>query len=83
MAIENTTIIIALGLMFNYFILYKKNKFFGNIMYILTGIATMYFGSTLTGADANITVIIGVIITLGSILNMIYDTFYAGKNRKN
>jgi hypothetical protein len=73
MAIENTAFLIGMGLLFNYFIVYKKNKFFGNVLYLLLGIVTFYYGSSLTAIDKNITIMIGVFIFVGSMINFIYD----------
>ncbi len=77
MAVENTTLIIMITIFFNYFIVYKKNKFFGNIMFILSGVSILYFGSSFSGADKNISILMGVIIFVGSVINFIYDTFYS------
>ena len=83
MAIENTAFILGLGILFNYFIVYKRNRFFGNILYILLSMLTFYHGSTLLNADKNIVIAIGIFMFIGSIINMIYDIFYNNKNTKH
>ena len=77
MAIENTTFIIGIGILFNYFIIYKRNKFLGNILYLLIAMLTFYHGSNLvTNYDKNIVIAISSFMFIGSIINLVYDVFY-------
>jgi hypothetical protein len=81
MTIENTAIILAIGLVFNYVVLYKRNKFFGNMLYLLMSALMLYHGSTLTPiGDKNITIAIGAIMIIGSIINAIYDILFDNKD---
>lgn len=82
MVIENTAFIIGLGILFNYFIIYKRNRFFGNILYILLSMLTFYYGTGLAlDQDKNIVITIGILMFIGSIISLIYDIL--SNNNKN
>lgn len=74
MAIENVTVMLGIGFVVNYFLLYKRNQFFGGIIYFLLSLGILYYGGTLTaGADKNITIIVGVLLMIGTLISVIYD----------
>lgn len=70
----NTTnalaIIIGLGILsiINILIFYKNNKLFGNIVFIGIGLSLTYFAGDFILSG------MGVILTLGAIINAIYDS---------
>lgn len=70
MAIENTaiSIFIAAAFAITYMVFYKKNRFFGNLAFMAISIAIMAWDS-----DTNITVAIGLVLLVGSIINAVYD----------
>lgn len=70
MAVENTTILIVLGIMFTYLVLYRKNRFFGNMAYMMISVGVWYFGTDDVGK------VIGIVMFFGSFINMIYDLIY-------
>lgn len=69
---SNITIILA-GMAFSYFVLYKKNKFMGNMAYLLCSLAYLMgviaIGSTIKDTET----IIAIIMTVGSLMSLIYD----------
>lgn len=67
MAVNDTTILIMIGIIFNYLVVYKKSEFFGNIGFMTISIAAWYYGT------GDVEKIIGMIMFFGSIVNMIYD----------
>lgn len=76
--IANETVLIAIGLIFSYLVLYKKDKLIGNIAFLILGIATLALSTSATEGT------VGIIILLGSIANTIYDFLNTkGKKLKN
>lgn len=75
MALENETIVVGILLAVNYLFLYKKNKFFGNIVVMGTGMA-LFLMPNLT----DITRIAGILTLMIGIISLIYD-FVAPKKK--
>lgn len=67
MAVDNHIIIMCIGFAFNYLVLYKSNKFFGNVMFAGLSIAIMAYSTDATFAS------IGLMCLLGSLINAVYD----------
>lgn len=67
MAVSDNVIIIILGFIFSYLVIYRSNKLFGNLAFAGVGLALISLGVT------NIENAIGIIILLGSVMNAIYD----------
>lgn len=67
MAVSNEVVIIAIGFMFNYLVVYQKSKFLGNILYMGTGILLMSFSlePIVTG--------IGLLMLIGGFISLIVD----------
>lgn len=74
MEIANITIIIVIGIIFNYFVIYRKNKFFGCISYILLSMIMFYYSSTLVeDAEKFISASISAIMFFGSLINIFLE----------
>ena len=67
MAVSDTTVYIAIGIIFIYLIVYRKNKIFGNMGYVAISLAAWYYG------DSDTEKVIGLVMFFGSLINMIYD----------
>lgn len=67
MAVSDQMIATVVLFIFNYLVIYKKNRFMGNMVYMLIGIGLMYFflGTLYMYA--------GLLIAIGSAVNLIYD----------
>lgn len=57
--------LIIIGLVFNHFVLYRKNRFFGNLFYIALGLGVLW---QFPGTG-----FVGLFISLGGLINMVYD----------
>ena len=74
MAISDELWLMAVGLGFNYFIIYRKNKLFGNLIFVLLGLGVAYIGTTATaGASQNMQIMVGIIIFIGGIMSLFID----------
>lgn len=67
--IQDLTVMIIIAMLFNYFILYKKNRFIGNVVFAGIGIAILSLGT------GTIYSVVGFIILIGSIISFTYDFF--------
>lgn len=74
MAISDPVFIIALGFALSYLVLYKTNKFLGDMGFIAISAAII---QTSTGTT---TAIIGIMMLLGSIINIIADVITEWQN---
>lgn len=73
--IINPLTLLGLGLAFSYFILYKRNRFIGNIGYIST--AAIYLGMLdTTSATYDMQNGIGIFILTATIIMTIYDLIW-------
>lgn len=80
MALNDQVIIIIIGLVFNYLVLYKRNKFFGGIVYMVISLITMGYSTDNTTAS------IGLIMLLASFVIFIYDMigwFFGNKKQRD
>jgi uncharacterized membrane protein YczE len=79
MAIENTPIAILIGVAYavTYFLFYRKNRFFGNIIFMGIGIGILSWDST-----TNITTAIGLLLFVGALINTAYDVL-SGDHEKS
>lgn len=84
-SLENSTVLIGLGALFLYAIVYRRSKLFGSIGYMILGLFTMYHGSSLAAtADKNITTGIGAVFLIGAIINVAYELLFGvlGKDKE-
>ena len=58
-------IMMGIALLFGYLIIYRKNRLFGNIYFIIFGLLIMYLFREIAG--------LGLLVTIGGFANMIYD----------
>lgn len=65
--IQDSTIITALVIIFNYLVVYRRNRFFGNIIFMGSGIMLMSLSTETINRSA------GLIILLGGIVSFLYD----------
>ena len=79
MAVQDITILIGIGIIFLYLIVYKKNHLFGNIGFIILGIVTFTVDS---GVNAYAKAI-GAIILFGGIVSGLYDFKYKHGGKEN
>lgn len=65
MAVTNTMIVVAIALAINYFLLYRKSKFFGNVVVIAIGILIIMLETQATA--------FGIIISACGFVSMLFD----------
>lgn len=65
--IQDITIMAIFLFAFIYFVIYRKNRFFGNIGFLGVSILIMSFGTTYEYK------VVGFIMLLGSIVSLVYD----------
>lgn len=70
MAVSDAVIMMAIAIIVNYLILYKKNRIVGSIAFMLIGIG----GIALDPSNAGFTVIIAII----GFLSLLYETIAKG-----
>lgn len=80
MAISDEVFTIGLAILFIYLVIYRRNRLVGSILFMLTGVALASF------TTGTINTSVGAIITIGSLISLIYSLFEKGrihsKNRK-
>jgi len=75
--ILDITIWLAIAMAFNYFLVYRKNRFFGNLVFMGVGFLMFYIlPSDLLYAG------VGFVIISGSIISLVYDVMSSLKARK-
>lgn len=81
--IQDITIWLIVLAVFNYVILYRRNKFFGSIGYFLFGML-MYATRTEFGYTEVVYGYIALFITMGALVNIVYEiigTFGGGTKK--
>jgi hypothetical protein len=68
--------IIVLLIGFNIFVMYRRNKFIGNLIFMGLGMLTLY---TFAGQGGGITTIIGAGLLIGGVINLIFDLLSPSK----
>lgn len=74
MSISDSTIMVGMLLVMNFFVIYKKNRFAGNMVYALIGGGIMYLASA--SADTMTYMFVGVIILLYGLVGLVTDLFW-------
>lgn len=67
MVVSDTTVLIGIGLIFIYLVVYRKNNLFGNLGYMGISLGVWYFTTTSTGK------VVGLVMFFGSVINTVYD----------
>lgn len=74
MAISDEVFIIALGFVVNYILLYKRNKFLGNVIYLGLSFAITYTAFDPTNGTVELTTaMVGVILIFVTLFNLLWD----------
>jgi hypothetical protein len=74
LAVQDFTILLILALGFSYAVVYRKNRFVGNIMFMVVG--GMAFLSTAVYAAP-----VGLVVLFGAFISLVYDGFSRGIGR--
>jgi hypothetical protein len=72
-AVTSSIGLAMLGYLFCYFILYRKNKFIGNIGYVSVSVAFLGMTATTNGPLIDSENAIGLLLVVGSIISLIWD----------
>lgn len=67
MALNDEVIIIALGILFNYLVIYRKHKILGGMIFLAISIGITYY------SVAGIINLVSILMMIGSIAILVYD----------
>lgn len=75
MAVGTTAFMIATAIAFTYLVVYKNNKYLGNILFIVIGLVNIAMGSDSYQKAMGLTILLGGIISLTLSLKEVIGTY--------
>lgn len=84
MSVSDQTLMIGIGALINYLVIYQKWKFLGNITFASLGIMSMYYGTQLGSGQSDVVFTgIGLVLLLAGIISTILDFLPHKKKNTN